>query len=169
MKAPVTAIMAMDIHFTSRLANCSRTRCQGVVQGPPENVLDYTALRNIVVARRVLHAGVPGAGAGLRADVGLQQRQGGAAFFAGTTIKSISCGNLGYGDASKVYPARRGSPSRRGARWSEAESPRIASVARRDHPAAENHRLATVLPGRHRAEKPFGDGARAAARRKTVC
>jgi 3-hydroxypropanoate dehydrogenase len=40
----------------------------------------------------------------LRPDVWFRHRQGGAEFFAGTTVKSNFLCTLGYGDTSKLHP-----------------------------------------------------------------
>ena len=73
MKAPVTAIIGMDVQFYEQLPKLfPHADAKAWFKDLPENVLEYIALRNSLAAGRLLHAGGAGAGAGLRADVRLQ-------------------------------------------------------------------------------------------------
>ena len=64
MKAPVTAIIGMDIHFYEKLPKLfPRADAKSWFKDLPENVLEYIALRNSSLQGAVLHAGRSGAGA----------------------------------------------------------------------------------------------------------
>ena len=105
MKAPVTAIIGMDIHFYERLPQLfPHADAKAWFKDLPENVLEYTALRNgsiqgayFIVAARAL-------GLDCGPMSGFDNAKVDAAFFAGTTVKSNFLCNLGYGDASKLHP-----------------------------------------------------------------
>ncbi len=105
MKAPVTAIIGMDIHFYERLPQLfPHADAKAWFKDLPENVLEYTALRNgsiqgayFIVAARAL-------GLDCGPMSGFDNAKVDQAFFAGTTVKSNFLCNLGHGDASKLYP-----------------------------------------------------------------
>jgi len=74
-----------------------------VVQGLPENVLEYIALRNsslqgayFMRAARALDSTAPMSG--------FDNAKGTGVFFADTTVKSNFLLQPRYGDASKLYP-----------------------------------------------------------------
>ena len=77
-RRPSTAIIGMDVRFYEKMPKLfPHADAKAWFKDLPENVLEYIALRNSSLQGRVLHAGGPVAGAGLRADVRLQQREGG--------------------------------------------------------------------------------------------
>jgi 3-hydroxypropanoate dehydrogenase len=105
MKAPVTAIIGMDVHFYERLPQLfPHADAKAWFKDLPENVLEYTALRNgsLQGAYFILAARALGLDCGPMS--GFDNAKVDAAFFAGTTIKSNFLCNLGHGDASKLHP-----------------------------------------------------------------
>jgi 3-hydroxypropanoate dehydrogenase len=105
MKAPVTAILGMDVHFYEKLPKLfPHVDAKAWFQGRPEPVLEYIALRNsslqgayFIIAARAL-------GLDCGPMSGFDNAKVDAAFFAGTTVKSNFLCNLGHGDASKLHP-----------------------------------------------------------------
>jgi 3-hydroxypropanoate dehydrogenase len=105
MAAPVTAIIGMEVHFYEQLPKLfHHADAKAWFKDLPENVLEYTVLRNsslqgayFIVAARAL-------GLDCGPMSGFDNAKVDAAFFAGTTVKSNFLCNLGYGDASKLYP-----------------------------------------------------------------
>jgi 3-hydroxypropanoate dehydrogenase len=105
MAAPVTAILAMDIHFFEQLPQLfPHADAKAWFKDLPENVLEYIALRNSSLqgAYFMLAARVLGLDCGPMS--GFNNAKVDAAFFAGTTVKSNFLCNLGYGDPSKLFP-----------------------------------------------------------------
>jgi 3-hydroxypropanoate dehydrogenase len=105
MKAPVTAIIAMDVHFYEKLPKLfPHADAKAWFKDLPENVLEYIALRNSSLqgAYFILAARALGLDCGPMS--GFNNAKVDAEFFAGTTIKSNFLCNLGHGDASKLYP-----------------------------------------------------------------
>jgi 3-hydroxypropanoate dehydrogenase len=105
MKAPVTAIIGMDVHFYEELPKLfPHADAKAWFKDLPENVLEYIALRNSSLqgAYFVLAARALGLDCGPMS--GFDNAKVDAAFFAGTTVKSNFLCNLGHGDASKLYP-----------------------------------------------------------------
>jgi 3-hydroxypropanoate dehydrogenase len=105
MAAPVTAIIAMDVHFFEQLPKLfPYTDAKAWFKDLPENVLEYTALRNSSLqgAYFILAARALGLDCGPMS--GFDNAKVDAEFFAGTTIKSNFLCNLGYGDANKLHP-----------------------------------------------------------------
>jgi 3-hydroxypropanoate dehydrogenase len=105
MKAPVTAIFAMDTHFYERLPELfPPADAKAWFKDLPENVLELMALRNSSLqgAYFILAARALGLDCGPMS--GFNNAKVDAAFFAGTTVKSNFLCNLGYGDGSKLYP-----------------------------------------------------------------
>jgi 3-hydroxypropanoate dehydrogenase len=105
MKAPVTAIIGMDIHFYELLPKLfPHVDAKSWFKDLPENVLEYTALRNgsLQGAYFILAARALGLDCGPMS--GFNNAQVDEAFFAGTTVKSNFLCNLGYGDASRLHP-----------------------------------------------------------------
>jgi 3-hydroxypropanoate dehydrogenase len=105
MAAPVTAIIAMDIHFYEKLPKLfPHADAKAWFKDLPESVLEYIALRNSSLqgAYFILAARALGLDCGPMS--GFNNAKVDAAFFAGTTIKSNFLCNLGYGDASKLHP-----------------------------------------------------------------
>ena len=105
MRAPVTAILGMDVHFYEKLPKLfPHADARAWFKDLPENVLEYIALRNSSLqgAYFILAARALGLDCGPMS--GFNNQMVDAAFFAGTTIKSNFLCNLGHGDASKLYP-----------------------------------------------------------------
>ncbi|HTS16230.1 MAG TPA: malonic semialdehyde reductase [Verrucomicrobiae bacterium] len=105
MAAPVTAIIAMDIHFFEKLPELfPQADAKAWFQDLPETALEYMALRNgsLQGAYFILAARSLGLDCGPMS--GFDNAKVDAAFFAGTTIKSNFLCNLGHGDASKLHP-----------------------------------------------------------------
>jgi 3-hydroxypropanoate dehydrogenase len=105
MAAPVTAIIGMDIHFFEQLPRLyPHADAKAWFKDLPENVLEYTALRNSSLqgAYFILAARALGLDCGPMS--GFNNAKVDAAFFAGTTVKSNFLCNLGYGDPSKLHP-----------------------------------------------------------------
>jgi 3-hydroxypropanoate dehydrogenase len=105
MKAPVTAIIAMDIHFFEKLPKLfPHADAKAWFKDLPETELESAALRNsslqgayFIIAARAL-------GLDCGPMSGFDNAKVDAAFFVGTTIKSNFLCNLGHGDATKLYP-----------------------------------------------------------------
>jgi 3-hydroxypropanoate dehydrogenase len=105
MKAPVTAIIGMDVHFYELLPKLfPHADARAWFKDLPEGVLTTIALRNSSLqgAYFILAARALGLDCGPMS--GFDNAKVDAAFFAGTTIKSNFLCNLGYGDASKLHP-----------------------------------------------------------------
>ncbi len=105
MKAPVTAILAMDIHFYEQLPKLfPHADAKAWFKDLPDNVLEYIALRNSSLQGAYFMLAARALGLDCGPMSGFNNAKVDAAFFAGTTIKSNFLCNLGYGDASKLYP-----------------------------------------------------------------
>ncbi len=105
MKAPVTAIVAMDIHFYEELPKLfPHANAKAWFDKLPDNVLEYAALRNSSLQGAYFMLAARAVGLDCGPMSGFDNAKVDAAFFAGTTIKSNFLCNLGYGDASKLYP-----------------------------------------------------------------
>jgi 3-hydroxypropanoate dehydrogenase len=105
MKAPVTAIIAMDIRFYEQLPKLfPHVDARAWFKDLPENVLEYIALRNGSLQGAYFMLAARSLGLDCGPMSGFNNALVDAAFFAGTTIKSNFLCNLGYGDASKLHP-----------------------------------------------------------------
>ena len=105
MAAPVTAIIGMDIHFYEELPKLfPHADARAWFKDLPESVLEYTALRNSSLQGAYFMLAARALGLDCGPMSGFDNAKLDAAFFAGTTIKSNFLCNLGYGDASKLYP-----------------------------------------------------------------
>ena len=105
MAAPVTAIIAMDIHFFEHLPRLfPHADAKSWFKGLPDNVLEYMALRNSSLQGAYLIMAARSMGLDCGPMSGFDNAKVDAAFFAGTTVKSNFLCNIGYGDASKLYP-----------------------------------------------------------------
>jgi len=105
MKAPVTAIIAMDIHFYEKLPTLyPQADAKSWFKDLPESALEYTALRNSSLqgAYFILAARAKGLDCGPMSGFNNQKLD--EAFFKGTTVKSNFLCNLGYGDPGKLHP-----------------------------------------------------------------
>jgi 3-hydroxypropanoate dehydrogenase len=105
MAAPVTAIIAMETHFFEHLPKLfPHADAKAWVKDLPENILEYTALRNSSLQGAYFMLAARALGLDCGPMSGFDNAKVDAEFFAGTTIKSNFLCNLGYGDASKLYP-----------------------------------------------------------------
>jgi 3-hydroxypropanoate dehydrogenase len=105
MKAPVTAIIGMDVHFYEQLPKLfPHVDAKAWFKDLPENVLEYIALRNSSLQGAYFMLAARSLGLDCGPMSGFNNQMVDAAFFAGTTIKSNFLCNLGYGDASRLHP-----------------------------------------------------------------
>ncbi len=105
MKAPVTAILGMDVHFYEHLPKLfPHADAKAWFQGLPENVLEYIALRNSSLQGAYFMLAARALGLDCGPMSGFDNAGVDREFFAGTTVKSNFLCNLGYGDRSKLYP-----------------------------------------------------------------
>ena len=105
MKAPVTAIIGMDIHFYEKLPKLfpRRTRSRG---SRTCRRTCWSTSRCGTLRCRAQYFMLAARALGLDCGPmsGFNNAKVDEAFFAGTTVKSNFLCNLGYGDASKLYP-----------------------------------------------------------------
>jgi 3-hydroxypropanoate dehydrogenase len=105
MKAPVTAIIAMDVHFYEQLPKLfPHADARAWFKDLPEPVLEYTALRNSSLQGAYFMLAARSLGLDCGPMSGFNNAVVDATFFAGTTVKSNFLCNLGHGDASKLHP-----------------------------------------------------------------
>jgi 3-hydroxypropanoate dehydrogenase len=105
MKAPVTAIIGMDIHFYEKLPELfPHADAKAWFKDLPENVLEYIALRNGSLQGAYFMLAARALGLDCGPMSGFNNAKVDEAFFAGTTVKSNFLCNLGYGNASKLHP-----------------------------------------------------------------
>jgi 3-hydroxypropanoate dehydrogenase len=105
MKAPVTAIIGMDVHFFEQLPKLfPHVDARAWFKDLPENVLEYIALRNGSLQGAYFMLAARALGLDCGPMSGFNNAKVDAAFFAGTTVKSNFLCNLGHGDASKLHP-----------------------------------------------------------------
>jgi 3-hydroxypropanoate dehydrogenase len=105
MAAPVTAIIGMDIHFYEELPRLfPHADAKSWFKDLPENVLEYTALRNSSLQGAYFMLAARALGLDCGPMSGFDNARVDEAFFAGTAVKSNFLCNLGYGDSSKLYP-----------------------------------------------------------------
>jgi 3-hydroxypropanoate dehydrogenase len=105
MAAPVTAIIAMDIHFFEMLPKLyPHANARAWFKELPDNVLEYVALRNSSLQGAYFMLAARSQGLDCGPMSGFNNAKVDEAFFAGTTVKSNFLCNLGYGDASKLHP-----------------------------------------------------------------
>jgi 3-hydroxypropanoate dehydrogenase len=105
MIAPVTAIIAMDVHFYEKLPQLfPHADAKAWFKDLPENVLEATALRNSSLQGAYFMLAARAFGLDCGPMSGFNNAKVDAVFFAGTTIKSNFLCNLGHGDASKLHP-----------------------------------------------------------------
>jgi 3-hydroxypropanoate dehydrogenase len=105
MTAPVTAIIAMDIHFYEQLPKLfPHADAKAWFKDLPENVLEYVALRNGSLQGAYFMLAARSLGLDCGPMSGFNNAKVDAAFFAGTTVKSNFLCNLGHGDATKLFP-----------------------------------------------------------------
>jgi 3-hydroxypropanoate dehydrogenase len=105
MKAPVTAILGMDVRFYEQLPKLfPHVDAKAWFKDLPENVLEYIALRNSSLQGAYFMLAARSQGLDCGPMSGFNNAKVDAAFFAGTTVKSNFLCSLGHGDPSKVYP-----------------------------------------------------------------
>jgi 3-hydroxypropanoate dehydrogenase len=105
MKAPVTAIIGMDIHFFEKLPHLfPHADAKSWFKDLPENVLEIMALRNSSLQGAYFMMAARSLGLDCGPMSGFANAKVDQAFFAGTTVKSNFLCNLGYGDASQLFP-----------------------------------------------------------------
>ena len=105
MKAPVTAIIGMDIRFYEKLPKLfPHADAKSWFKDLPENALEYIALRNGSLQGAYFMLAARALGLDCGPMSGFDNAKVDEAFFAGTTIKSNFLCNLGHGDPSKLYP-----------------------------------------------------------------
>jgi 3-hydroxypropanoate dehydrogenase len=105
MAAPATAILAMEINFFEQLPKLfPQADAKAWFKDLPQSTLEYMALRNgsLQAAYFMLAARALGLDCGPMS--GFDNAKVDAEFFAGTTVKSNFLCNLGYGDATKLFP-----------------------------------------------------------------
>ena len=104
MAAPVTAILGMDIHFFEQLPKLfPHADAKAWFKNLPDSVLEYIALRNSSLQGAYFMLAARSLGLDCGPMSGFDNAKVDAAFFAGTVKSNFLC-NLGYGDASKLYP-----------------------------------------------------------------
>jgi 3-hydroxypropanoate dehydrogenase len=105
MRAPVTAIFAMDVRFYEKLPQLfPHADAKAWFKELPENVLEYIALRNSSLQGAYFMLAARALGLDCGPMSGFNNALVDAAFFAGTTVKSNFLCNLGHGDPAKLHP-----------------------------------------------------------------
>jgi 3-hydroxypropanoate dehydrogenase len=105
MKAPVTAIIAMDVRFYEQLPKLfPHADARAWFKDLPENVLESMALRNSSLQGAYFMLAARACGLDCGPMSGFDNAKVDAEFFAGTSIKSNFICSLGHGDASKLFP-----------------------------------------------------------------
>jgi 3-hydroxypropanoate dehydrogenase len=105
MKAPVTAIIGMDVRFYELLPKLfPHVDAKAWFKDLPEPVLEYIALRNSSLQGAYFMLAARALGLDCGPMSGFDNALVDAAFFAGTSVKSNFLCNLAHGDASKLHP-----------------------------------------------------------------
>lgn len=105
MSAPVTAIIGMDMQFYEKLPKLFPHKdISGVFRDMPKEALEVVALRNGSLQGGYFMLAARALGLDCGPMSGFDNAKVDAEFFGGTAIKSNFLCNLGYGDASKLYP-----------------------------------------------------------------
>lgn len=105
MAAPVTAVIAMDIHFYEHLPKLfPHADAKSWFKDLPDNVLESIALRNSSLQGAYFMLAARALGLDCGPMSGFNNAKVDAEFFAGTRVKSNFLCNLGYGDAGKLHP-----------------------------------------------------------------
>src|SRR5437773_3471305 len=105
MKAPVTAIIGMDVHFYEKLPKLfPHADAKAWFKDLPEPVLEYIALRNSSLQGAYFMLAARALGLDCGPMSGFDNAKVDTTFFARTAVKSNFLCNLGYGDPSKLYP-----------------------------------------------------------------
>ena len=103
MSAPVTAILAHDLEFFTKMDKLWPHGGGKMYEGKPE-LAQVAAFRNGSLQAAYFMLAARSLGLDCGPMSGFDNAAVDAAFFAGTPIKSNFLCNLGYGDASKLYP-----------------------------------------------------------------
>jgi 3-hydroxypropanoate dehydrogenase len=104
MKAPVTAIIAMDIHFFEQLPKLfPHADARAWFKDLPDNVLETIALRNSSLQGAYFMLAARSLGLDCGPMSGFNNALVDSTFFAATKVKSNFLCNVGYGDVSKLY------------------------------------------------------------------
>ena len=104
MAAPVTAIIAQDMEFYEKMgALWPHSDAKKMFSGNGE-LIESTAFRNSSLQGAYFMLAARALGLDCGPMSGFNNEKLDAAFFAGTNIKSNFLCNLGYGDASTLYP-----------------------------------------------------------------
>jgi 3-hydroxypropanoate dehydrogenase len=105
MKAPVTAIIGMDVRFYEKLPELfPHADAKAWFKDLPVSVLEAIALRNSSLQGAYFMIAARSLGLDCGPMSGFDNAKVDEAFFAGATVKSNFLCNLGYGDASKLHP-----------------------------------------------------------------
>jgi len=105
MKAPATAIIGMDVHFFEKLPMLfPHADAKSWFKDMPEDQLLTHALRNSSLQGAYFIIAARAVGLDCGPMSGFDNAKVDETFFKGTTVKSNFLCNLGYGDASKLYP-----------------------------------------------------------------
>ena len=105
MKAPVTAIIGMDVRFYEKLPELfPHADAKAWFKDLPVSVLEAIALRNSSLQGAYFMIAARSLGLDCGPMSGFDNAKVDEAFFAGTTVKSNFLCNIGYGDASKLHP-----------------------------------------------------------------
>ena len=104
-KAPVTAIIGMEVRFYDQLPKLfPHADAKAWFKDLPENILEYIALRNSSLQGGYFMLAARACGLDCGPMSGFNNTKVDEVFFAGTTIKSNFLCNLCYGDATKLDP-----------------------------------------------------------------
>ena len=105
MAAPVTAIIGNDVHFYEDLPKLfPHTNAKAWFDQLPEPVLEVIAMRNGSLQGAYLMLAARSLGLDCGPMSGFNNAKVDELFFPGTHVKSNFLCNLGYGDASKLFP-----------------------------------------------------------------
>ena len=105
MSAPVTAIIGMDIHFYEQSPKLfPHADAKSWFDKLPANVLEVIALRNSSLQGAYFILAARSLGLDCGPMSGFNNHKADELFFTGTHVKSNFLCNLGYGDASKLFP-----------------------------------------------------------------
>lgn len=104
MTAPVTAILGMDMAFYNELPRLMPAIDAKSWFVGNDALIESTAFRNSSLQGGYFMLAARAVGLDVGPMSGFDNAAVDAAFFAGTTIKSNFICNLGYGDATKLYP-----------------------------------------------------------------
>jgi 3-hydroxypropanoate dehydrogenase len=105
MQAPVTAIVAHDLKFYENLPRLfpNNPAAREWFSGNPQ-LAEVTSFRNSTLQGGYFILAARAAGLDCGPMSGFDNAKVDAEFFAGTSVKSNFLCNLGYGDASKLFP-----------------------------------------------------------------